>query len=117
MIGYKILMIKRALTTILALMIFFEIFLAVLLVSPTFVDRRAHAQAVAQYHDNPTQENLEVLNREILKTKKIKMKTNLIIVSIFVLNSIGILSVLKKGCGCNERDKIFFSHKAGRYKI
>jgi len=87
---------KYLITVAIILLIIFEIVLGVLFLSPTFVDRRSYAQAVVKWHDNPSVENTQALEKEKLKTRKISRNIHIKLGIVFVLNTCGIIILIKK---------------------
>ncbi|MFH2138779.1 MAG: hypothetical protein ABII88_09740 [Candidatus Omnitrophota bacterium] len=87
---------KYLITFILTLLVIFEILLLVGLFGANQIDRRSHAKAVANWHNNPTAENKKILEKEQIETKK---QTRIILFFMFAilsLNSWGIVFLFKK---------------------
>jgi hypothetical protein len=87
---------KILITLLLALSLVIEIFLISLLIYPACINRRSHTQAFAKWYENPSVENKQILEKENLKTKRIRITIDSIIAIVCVLNACGIIILFKK---------------------
>jgi len=78
---------------LLVIMALLELFLALLVISPIFVDRRDLARAVYNYSQEPTEENRKRLEAEQEITARIRLHGRLVIVGLFAANTCGLVAV------------------------
>jgi hypothetical protein len=86
-------MLKKTKGILLSVLIILELLLLVVMWSPAHVDRQDLARAVADYSKNPTPDTKAVLDLERKKTDRVEFFIGLLVVSVLVANSAGILVV------------------------
>jgi hypothetical protein len=80
----------------LAILVAAELFLGILLVSPTFVDRHDLARAVVAYHREPTEANRVTMEAEQEITARMLRNGRLTVAGLWVLNTGALVLVIRR---------------------
>jgi hypothetical protein len=82
--------------TLLIISILSELFLVVLAFSPVFINKRSAAQALVEWHKNPSPENETIWLRESAALRREHLTVEIIIYCLLALNTWGMITLIKR---------------------